>query len=73
MEPGEGIDSNHEAEKAALSIRVLGRMFWNLYQGCLEAGFGKDQSFAIVLEYVYGLASRTPPQDGPDSDNFDND
>ena len=59
---------NHEMEKASLAIRLVGRILWNLHQGCLESGFNQEQSFAITLEYVNGFATRSGPQTGPESD-----
>jgi len=62
-------DPNHDMEKASLSIRVLGRILWNLYQGCLEAGFNQDQSFALTSEYIRGLAAIKSTPTGPESDS----
>lgn len=61
-----------KAEAAFVSMREsIPRMWWNLYQGCLEAGFDKSQSMSIVIAHVMGLAAGkiVPPNpDGPDSD-----
>lgn len=61
-------------EEDSVEIRDVGRFLWNIYQGCLDAGFDKTQSFQIVLQWVSGLSSGNhssttgPPSDLPNED-----
>jgi hypothetical protein len=52
---------------------LLTRVWWNLYQGCLERGFNEKQSFALVQTYVLAQNAvhgvRPPEESGPKSDN----
>jgi len=55
------------------SIReVITRVWWNLYQGCLERGFKPNQAFALVQTYILAqnpAGSKPPSESGPESDN----
>lgn len=50
---------------------VVPRMWWNLYQGCLQVGFDKTQAFNLVQTYILGTTSggiRPPDREGPPED-----
>jgi len=31
---------------------TLPRLWWNIYQGCLEAGFDETRAFALLQTYI---------------------
>ncbi len=60
-------------DQAIVSARdFIPRIWWGLYQGCLQTGFDKVQSFALLQTYIL---SQNPngirPNDctGPKSDD----
>jgi hypothetical protein len=58
------------SEKDSVEIRQFGRIFWNIYQGCLEAGFNESQAFEILKTYVTAFAAPNISSPGPPSDDF---
>lgn len=61
-----------QIEEGMLAFReVLPRAWWNIYQGCLQAGFNQLQSFSLIQTYIlaqnpYGI--RPNDSHGPVSD-----
>lgn len=47
------------------------RIWWNLYQGCLERGFSQSDSMVLLQTYIMAQGphgSRPPEGSGPESD-----
>lgn len=53
-------------EDALVEMReVIPRMWWNLYQGCLQSGFDARQSFSLLNTYILSQNSAgIKPNDG---------
>lgn len=39
-------------ESLVATREFVPRLWWNLYQGCLQAGFAPPEAFALVQTYV---------------------
>lgn len=55
-----------EIEEAMVAFRnTIPRAWWNVYQGCLQAGFNEQQSFILLQTYIVGQnPAGTRPSDG---------
>jgi hypothetical protein len=70
--PYEENQPNPRIEEALNTARELvPRMWWNVYQGCVQAGFDSGQSFTLLQTYILaqnpnGIRPNDPQ--GPASD-----
>ena len=65
-----------KTESDLLRLReILPRLWWNIYQGCIDAGFKEPHAMLMTQTYVMASVSNniSPPGtfDGPKTDNPD--
>jgi hypothetical protein len=60
-----------ELEQELAKIRdTVPRLWWNLYQGCLVAGFSERQAFVLLQTKILGEQGVYPPREGgPEEDD----
>ena len=65
-------DKNELEESLLVFRNVFPRCWWNIYQGCLEAGFDPRQSMSLLMTHILGQnpsGIRPPDASGPKSDS----
>jgi hypothetical protein len=68
----DNLDKNELEESFLVFRNVFPRCWWNLYQGCLEAGFDRGQSMALLMTHILSQNTggiRPPDASGPKSDD----
>ncbi len=55
----------NEREQGNAEMRDgLPRSWWNIYQGCLQAGFDEEQSWTLLLQFILSLTAKVLPPSG---------
>jgi len=64
---------NRELQEALISMReIVPRGWWAIYQGCLQTGFDRFQSFALLQAYILSQnpnGIQPPGGNGPSSND----
>ena len=43
----------HKIDQAMAAMgEFLPKLWWSIYQGCIDQGFTKDQAFSILIQYM---------------------